>query len=442
MELNEELLENCMKAFRAQQSAHQKYQDYYDGKHDILNNYEFSENRSNMKIVVNWFRKFLNDELAYSLNNPVNYFDKLGNGTYIDRIDIDFSTWEKIHNQKLVLKSNMFGHAYELRYIKDSEFRATVLTPLNCFVLEGSDADKTVELAMHFFKENRFSEQEMCDIYLPNNIVMHYKLDSDELIYIEKSTHAFVNVPVTVSEANVERKSMLDDLKELIDAYNTTISNMVNELSDFRMALLKLIGTKFDNDDDVAKVMKKGVLQMQSGSEIDYLIKNLPDAFANSVLKEIKENIYKQASHIDTNEKMTSNTSGSALRGRLITLENKCSTIHTMLEQVIKLRLKEYFTILKATDKIDYDYRLIRLKFTMNIPQDLLALADIASKFKDVISLETIYGLLPFVENPQMEYKKFLKQQEDMMGKEEDLDAIQDDTNEDEDIIEETDTIE
>ncbi|MDP1419240.1 phage portal protein [Peribacillus simplex] len=442
MEINKELLDNCVKAFREQQLAYTKYQNYYDGKHDILNNYQFSENRSNMKIVVNFFKKFLTDELAYSLNNPVNYIDKLGNTEYIDRIDTDFSTWEKVHDQKLVLNTNIFGHSFELRYFKDNEFKATVLTPLNCFVLEGQDADKTVELAMNFFKKNRFSEKEMCDLYLPNKQVIHYEMDGDDLKEIGRSEHAFMNVPVTVSEANLYRRSMLDDIKELIDAYNCTISNMCNELSDFRMAILKVIGTKFNNEDDVAAMSKKGVIQLQTGSDIDYLIKNLPDAFANSSLREIKENIYKLASHIDTNEKMTSNTSSSALRGRLITLENKCSTIHTMLEQVIKSRLKEYFTILKATDSIDYNYRLIKLKFTMNIPQDLLALADIASKFKDVMSLETIYGLLPFVENPQMEYEKFIKQQENMMGFEPDLDAISDDTASDEVPLEEADTIE
>ncbi|TCN25491.1 phage portal protein [Mesobacillus foraminis] len=421
----QDLLEQCLKAFREQQAKYQVYKNYYEGKHDILKNYKFSESRANMKIVVNWFKKFLHDELAYSLNNPVNYIDKTGNGKYIDRIDTDFSTWEKVHNHKLMLKASTFGHAYELRYLKDGVFSAGVLTPLNTFVLEGNDVDKTVQLAMHFYKENQFSDKEKVDVYLPNKIVQHYEVEEgDKLKNLGHSEHAFLTVPVKVVEANLERISMLDDLKPLIDSYNETLSNMVNELSDFRMALLKLVGTKFEGEDDVALMIKQGVIQLNTGSDVDYIIKNLPDQFANSTLKEIKENIYKQASQIDTNEKMQSNTSGSALQGRLITLTNKCATIHTMLEQCIKSRLKDYFYFLNVSDGIVYDYRFIKQKFTMNVPTDILMLADAFSKLKDGFALTTLYSLFPFVENPQMEYKKFLKEREDMMGNEEDLDAI------------------
>jgi SPP1 family phage portal protein len=424
LEVTQELLLQCLEAFRQQQIDKQKYQDYYDGKHDILANYKFNPKRANTKIVVNWFKKFLQDELAYSLNNPVNYIDRTANPEFIDRIDLDFSTWEKLHNQKLMLKANTFGHAYELRYLKDNEFKASVLTPLNCFVLEGNDAEKTPLLAMHFYKENQFSEVEKVDVYLPNNLVRHFIVEGEELVSTGESTHAFPEVPIRVVEANIDRKSMLDDIKDLIDSYNTTISNMVNELSDFRMALIKIVGTRFENEDDISMMVEKGVIEIQTGADIDYLIKNLPDQFANSTLKEIKENIYKQASHIDTNEKLQSNTSSSALRGRLITLENKCATIHTMLEQCIKSRLKDYFFILKIRENVEYDYRLISTRFTMNVPTDLLHLADIASKLKDIFALETLYGLFPFVESPSVEYQKFLKERESLMGNEVDLDAI------------------
>jgi SPP1 family phage portal protein len=425
MEITQDLLNMCFEAFRVQQKDKEKYQRYYDGQHDILSNYTFSKNRANTKIVVNWFKKFLHDELAYSLSNPVNYIDKLGNKQHVEHIDTDFSTWEKVHNQKLMLKTNTFGHAYELRYLKDNEFKATVLTPLNCYVLEGNDADKTVQLAMHHYVESQFSKKELVDVYLPNNIVWHFEVDGKELKKIGDSEHAFLTVPVRVVEANTERKSMLDDIKDLIDSYNITISNMVNELSDFRMALLKVFGTKFENDEDVSKVMEKGVIQLQTGTEIDYLIKNLPDQYVSTTLSEIKENLYKQASHIDTNERMQSNTSGSALAGRLITLSNKCTMIHTMLEQCIKSRLKDYFYILKIKENIDYDYRLIKQKFTLNTPTDLLHLADIASKLKDIFALETLYSLFPFVENPSLEYQKYLKERESMMGQEVDLDAVE-----------------
>ncbi len=433
MEITPELLQLCLERFRAQQAEKQVYQNYYDGKHDILNDYEFSENRSNFKMTVNWFRMFLRNELSYSLSNPVNYIEKQGNKAVTERIDLDFFTWEKVHNYRLMLNAGIFGHAYELRYLKDVEFKATVLTPLNCFVLEGNDADRTVQLAMHFYKENDLSADapEMVDVYLPLK-VQHYAIEDEALVLKGESSHPFPDVPVSIVGTNLERKSMLDDIKPSMDAYNTTLSNMINELADFRMAFLKVIGTKFEDDEDIKAVIEKGVIQLQTGAEIDYLIKNLPDAFANSTLSEIKENIYRLSGHIDTNEKLQSNTSGAALRGRLLTLEGKCSTIHTMLEQNLKERLKEYFYILSVKENLAYEYRLIRTKFTMNVPTDLLNLADVASKLKDVLSLETLFSLFPFVENPALEYKKLMAEREDAMGNQVDLDAIPVDEQEEE----------
>ncbi|WP_396897389.1 hypothetical protein [Neobacillus bataviensis] len=51
----------------------------------MVSNYKFSPNRANQKIVVNCFKKFLHDKLAYSLNNPVNYIDKQGNKDIIEK---------------------------------------------------------------------------------------------------------------------------------------------------------------------------------------------------------------------------------------------------------------------------------------------------------------------------------------------------------------------
>jgi SPP1 family phage portal protein len=424
VEITHELLLQCLEAFRAQQAEKDVYQRYYNGKHDVLTNYTFSPNRANMKIVVNWFKKFLHDELGFSLNNPVNYIDKKGNLEFVDRIDLDFSTWEKVHNQKLMLKANTYGFAFELKYLtKDNEFKATVLDPMNCFVLEGNDVERTPLLAIHLYKENQFSDKELVDVYLPNYVVQHYEIDGDNLNQIGESKHAFPTVPVYVVEANTERKSMLDDIKDLCDSYNETISNMVNELSDFRLALLKIIGTRFENEEDIAKMVEKGAIELQTGADIDYLIKNLPDAFANSTLKEIKENLFRQSGHVDSTERMQSNLSGNALMGRMITLTCKMGILHNMLEMCIKARLKDYFYILNVRERVEYDYRLISQKFTLTIPHDLQHLGDVFSKLQKGFALTTLYSLFPFVENPQLEYEKFLKQRETLMDGQVDLEV-------------------
>ncbi|MDQ0497051.1 hypothetical protein QOZ95_005251 [Paenibacillus brasilensis] len=52
------------------------------------------------------------------------------------------------------------------------------------------------------------------------------------------------------------------------------------------------------------------------------------------------------------------------------------------------------------------------MKFTRNLPTDLVGMADVIVKLKEVVSQETLLTLLPFVENPKLEFNKFLSEQQ------------------------------
>ncbi|MMZ64928.1 Phage portal protein, SPP1 Gp6-like [compost metagenome] len=52
------------------------------------------------------------------------------------------------------------------------------------------------------------------------------------------------------------------------------------------------------------------------------------------------------------------------------------------------------------------------MKFTRNLPTDLVGMADMIVKLKEVVSQETLLTLLPFVENPKLEFNKFHSEQQ------------------------------
>ena len=140
------------------------------------------------------------------------------------------------------------------------------------------------------------------------------------------------------------------------------------------------------------------------------------------LLTTLEKKIYQMASHIDHTEKMQPNTSSLALRSRLITLENKCSLLQAMIELVIKVRLKRFFEYLKIKTGVQYDHRTIKLKFTSNVPTDIVSIAQVITQLQNTISQETALSLLPFIENPKLELSKFQKERELYEGM--DLDRI------------------
>lgn len=420
MKITKDLILKCLTELRKNQAKYKVYKNYYNGQHDILKNYAMNEARSNQKVVVNYFKKFINDEIAYSIGNPISYISTVGDSEVINLIDYNFSHFSKIHDQELMRNANIFGEAYELQYTnEDGEFKATVYNPLNMFVLESGNAEKEVVLALHIYKENMFSENEMLDVYY-GNVIERYELVNNQIKLIETKTHIFDKVPIIVASANPERKSMLDDIKTEIDAFNTIVSDYCNEISDFRSALLKITGASDLSDEDLKRMKNTGAIQVPAKSEVDYLIKNINDTFIQNALITLEEKIYKLASHIDTNEKLQSNLSGTTLRGRMIALENKCLLMQSMLETVIKKRLRNFFYYNSIKTGQEHDYKTIKLKLTMNVPSDLNLIADTISKLRGVTSDETLLSLLPFVENPIVELEKRRREREQDL----DLDSL------------------
>ncbi|MDN3956194.1 phage portal protein [Sporolactobacillus laevolacticus] len=408
MAIDLDLIRKCYQQFLQDRIRYIVNHRYYDGHHDILNNYAMNESRSNIKVIVNYFKKFINDEVAYAIGNPINYSSSTGQDEAIQAIDLNFSSWVKPHDQELLKVADIYGKSFECEYIdQDGNFKCAVFSPLNCYALESGDAERRVILALHVYRDNIFAKEDKIDVYTENEI-LHFDQGFNLL---GTDSHPFPGVPVIVCRANLEGRSMLHDIKSANDAFNNVLSDLVNEVSDFRTALLKVVGASVD-EDELAKMKTSGVIKVPTGADVGYLIKNINDTFVQNTLNTLEEKIYKMASHIDTNEKLQSNTSGVALRSRLISLENKCVLMESMLEIAIKQRLKYFFYIQNLKSNTPIDYRTIKLKFTPNIPSDLTATSDAISKLTGIVSQETLLSLLSFVENPKIEMKKFKAEQQ------------------------------
>ena len=122
--------------------------------------------------------------------------------------------------------------------------------------------------------------------------------------------------------------------------------------------------------------------------------------------KNLKKNMYEISSHIDTNEKMQSNLSGSAVRNRMIGLEQRIRDSEGSMKNIIQGRLYFLFLLFNKIDGIEYDYREVDSKFTLNIPQDDVSTAQIISQLPEgILSKQTARGLFSFMYNSDREQK-------------------------------------
>ncbi|MGW9529665.1 phage portal protein [Paenibacillus terrae] len=426
MQTTEQIILECLNELQSAAIAKQKYADYYNGNHSILKNYAMQESRSNQKLIFNFPRKFVDNEVGYLLGKPVNYVSKSDQDEAIHNIDVHMSHWDKEHNLQLRKQSEIFGESFELNYIdSDGQFSATVLSPLNVYVLEDGTAERNVLLGLHKFTK-RFDKHMYLDVYTDHEI-LHYTIGSDdkgnqmkqnqspELKYIGKHNHIFGRVPLISCPANTERKSGFHDVISLFDAYNALNSDLVNEIADHRNAYLVIENAKLEVE-DLLNMKKMGIIQVPAGGKVSWLTKQINDSFVKNELDNIERKIFDMMDQVNFNENWASNTSSLALRNKLLNLENRVAMREALMEKAIKQRLRNFFTFLHIKEGVQYDYRDIAVKFTRNLPTDLVGMADVIVKLQQVVSQETLLALLPFVENPKLEFNKFHAEQQRLVG--------------------------
>ena len=417
---NKELLNNIKSDFEARKIIYDKIYDYcVTGKSEAYKDYKHNPKRSNLKVRTNFIKKFIKEEVSYLLSNKPTYISKSDNSEEIEFINFKLSHWNKNHDKMLLRDMLSYGSVFELYYTteykvkseKEVLFNSKIVSPRDGYLL--TDDFGKPKLFLRFFRK-KFDTKQYIDIYTSNFI---YHVD-DSFTEISKPTeNVFGEVPVKVGNVSAykEHDTLFNELKDLQDAYETNLSDIVNEISDYRLAYLIMLGcsVNYKDKDEHGKTQldymkEKGIINANEKDVIiKFLTKDINDTFVQNTLDVLKKNIYEISNHIDTNEKLQSNTSGSALRNRLIGLEQRVRDSEGSMKNIIQGRMYFLFKLFNKLENVNYDFRDISVKFTLNIPQDDLLMAQTLSQFGigENISLKTALAQLSFINNPDQEIK-------------------------------------
>lgn len=417
---NEELFNNIKSDFQTRKIIYDKIYDYcVTGKSEAYSEYKHNPKRSNLKVRTNFIKKFIKEEVSYLLSNKPTYISKSDNSEEIEFVNFKLSHWNKNHDKMLLRDMLSYGSVFELYYTteyktelsKEVLFNSKIVSPRDGYLL--TDDFGNAKMFLRFFKK-KFDTKQYIDIYTPNFI---YHVDDSFKEVSEPSENMFGEVPVKGGHVSAykEHDTLFNELKDLQDAYETNLSDIVNEISDYRLAYLIMLGCSVnykDKDEDgktqLDYMKEKGIINADEKDVIiKFLTKDINDTFVQNTLESLKKNIYEISNHIDTNEKLQSNTSGSALRNRLIGLEQRVRDSEGSMKNIIQGRMYFLFKLFNKLENINYDYRDISVKFTLNIPQDDLLMAQTLSQFGigENISLKTALSQLSFVNNPDQEIK-------------------------------------
>ena len=235
------------------------------------------------------------------------------------------------------------------------------------------------------------------------------------LAEVETKPHMFDYCPVFGVPNNAELLGDADKVLSLIDGFDRSLSDMNNEIEQFRTAYMKFVGYQPD-DDAIEAMIKTGALYVEdSEGNIDWLVKDLNPAYIDSHLNRLEANITRFAKHVNfTDAAFGSDITGPAMRYKLFALETKAKYFERKHESALQYMFK---VLGSAWSKkgIAFDYTKLDIVYTRNIPVNIVDEANAATTLSGITSKRTALGTLSFVKDVDEELDQIEEEKKNMI---------------------------
>jgi SPP1 family phage portal protein len=405
----------------------EKLQDYYIGKHDILDRRMADPTKPNNKIVNN-LAAYITDTLTgYFMGKPVSYSADEGNEEYLETLQLLFDdNDEQDQNAELAKGQSVQGVDYELLYLdEEANVRFANMNRQSVIYVETDDVAAEPALAVRIYDIDVIGgeQRHYYDVYTEDEIITYEMVTVNEaksLREIGRQRHFFGGVPVVAYMNNEEMLGDFEGVMTLIDAYNQAQSDTANDFEYFTDAYLKLTGIKLD-DEQIATMRENRVIGLPDKEcSADWLIKELNDAAIENFKNRLRKDIHALSKTPNlTDEQFAGQLSGVAIAYKMWGMEQIAAIKERKFKKGLQRRLELITNILNLKGK-QYDWKAINITFSRNMPQNLVEIVQMVSQLKGIVSDETLLSQLPFVEDVASELEALEAARETI-----DLDSIQ-----------------
>lgn len=393
----------------------QKWGNYYNGKHVILNKSYADKSKECNHIVTNYCKIITDTYSGYICGKPVSYTSNQNIDDVQDCINYNDSDAE---DMAWCTNALIYGVGYELQWIdKYSQVRYSQVNPLNAFAIYDNTLDCDLLYFVRWYKRDNFDDNDIFNVEVySDKTVKTYQAHGlgGALELISEEQHYFNDVPVSVFYLNESEENIFNCIITLNDAYNELQSSEIDDFNAWVDAYLTLTGVDADSE-DIASMKANRVLILPEGATANWLTKNASDTQIVNMLDNIKKNIFKVTACPDMADETFLAQSGTALAYKLVGFENVASGIVARFTKAIQRRIELICNVLnlKATDAI---WRDININFVRNLPVNLTETINLVNALKGTVSDATLLGQIPFITDVKSELEAVQKQKEENMA--------------------------
>lgn len=399
-----------------QASADLKYdrlQEYYEGKHAILQTSKKDTTAPNNRLVHNVPKYITNSFVGCFVGKPVVYAsqnDELM--AWLQNI-FDYND-EQAHNAELAKCCSIGGGCFEMLYLdEDAEIRFAKVPPYQGIMIcaTGEDVPLLFIRIIHSRdkNDNKIDRMEVWDA-----AVCRYYISKNggNFHLYDEQPHYWQDVPFVYYGNNEEGVGDFEDVISLVDAYNLVQSNTANLFQYNDNAILKISRLGDVTSQNIRDMKELGAIILEDGGDIEWLIKELND----SALENYKNRLWRDM-HIFggvpdlSDENFGNNSSGVALAYKFSAMEQICAVKERKFKRSLQRRIELICNMLQVIRGAACDWREVDIKFRRNKPQNMLETAQIVQMLADILSKESRLQLLPNVDNPQDELERLQTEQ-------------------------------
>lgn len=411
-----------------------KNKGYYDGHHAIEQKKREDDSAPNNKVVCNHAKKIADTATGYFMGNPITYSNSGEQDIEPLLIAFDNANVDDVDADN-ALDMSIFGAAYEYVYAKEGEATPVSknISPLSTFIVVDDTIEENELCGVYYYKKKNSVQDTYTYVATVSTVHYTYVLniidsgsDISGLVTEEPTEHYFGEPQIIEYLNNKEAIGDFEQQVSLIDAYNTLMSDRINDKEQFIDAVLVLYGSILGDDEEETteaqkKLRENKLLELPEDAKAEYLSRQMDESGAEMLRKAIQEDIY-NFSHVPnfSDENFAGNVSGVAMEYKLLGLEMITKVKERQYKKGLRKRIRLYCNFL-SMKAILMEAGSIMTTFSRALPKNLLELAQIVANLKDNVSAKTLLKLLPFVEDPDYEIEEIEKQKAEALKRQQEL---------------------
>lgn len=404
-EMTPELLHEYIEYHKARVKHYKQLKNAYECKYDIFSDKKKEAYKPDNRIAVNFAKYIVDTMLGYFIGVPlkITHSDKQVS-EYLNFFDAYNNQDDK--NAELSKICDIYGHGYELLFNDENSEVGTVnLTPLECFIIYDDSLLHRPLFGVRYYYDN---DGIMCGSFSTSEYIQYFKNDGGIKFIDEPENHPFGEVPIIEYTENAEKHGIFEDVMSLINAYNKAISEKANDVDYYADAYLKILGAVLD-EKSLKNLRDSRIINLEGQDAekiiVEFLQKPDSDGTQENLINRLEKLIFQISMVANISDENFGTSSGIALKYKLQSMSNLAKTKERKFRAGLNRRYKMLCNYPGNKLKTD-DYLGIDIKFTPNIPNNLLEESQIAGNLAGITSEETQLSVLSCVDDVDSEVKK------------------------------------